>query len=400
LRVLHINSVVNTGSTGRIVENIALFLKKAGHDNIIAYGRGNGKSDVELIKIGGKISPYLHGIFSKLFDRHGFGSRMATKRLIKNIDCIKPDIIALYNLHGYYINVEVLFNYLSKRNFPIVWTLFDCWAFTGHCTYFDDINCVKWKTHCEKCPKYKNYPKALIDNTFENFEQKRNLFNSIRQLELVTHSLWLADLAQTSFLKKFPVNVSPSAIDLDVFKPTPSNLNKLFNLEDKKVILGCASTWTNRKGYMDFIQLAEIIPDSYRIVMIGLNQKELQGLPKKIIGLRRTESIGELAQWYSLAHVFVNPTTQDNFPTTNLESLACGTPVITYNTGGSPEAIDASTGYVVDKGDIHGIFKVIESINYLDYDKISENCRKRAESLFDRKKRYADYLSIFERILK
>jgi glycosyltransferase involved in cell wall biosynthesis len=219
-------------------------------------------------------------------------------------------------------------------------------------------------------------------------------------MEIIAHSNWLGDLVGYSFLKKYRVHVTPSAINLDLFKPIDSILKVEFKIGEKKVILGCANNWSNRKGYHDFIALSKILEDEYQIVMIGLNAKEINALPNNVVGIHRTESIEELAQWYSLAYVFVNPTSQDNFPTTNLEALACGTPVITYNTGGSPEAIDEDSGFLVNKGDVNGIVESIKKLNGLNYDNISKACRARAERLYDKKSRYLDYLKVFEGMLK
>lgn len=396
MRVLQINAVANSGSTGRIAEEIGNVLLANGHESYIAYGRGKATSASKLLKIGTQKDVYWHGAYTLLTDKHGFASKKATEEFIKEVEKIKPDLIALHNLHGYYINLEILFNYLSTTDISVVWTLFDCWAFTGHCTYFDDIDCKKWQNHCEKCPKHHRYPSSWVDNSFHNFDVKQQLFTSVKKMELITHSQWLNDLVKKSFLKIYKVHVTPSAINLELFKPMESDLRARFVLGKKKVILGCASTWSNRKGFQDFVELSRKLSNDYQIVMIGLNQKELKALPENIIGLERTESIQELAQWYSLAYVFVNPTSQDNFPTTNLEALACGTPVITYNTGGSPEAIDETTGVVVDKGSITGILSAIEQIETRDYSGLSIACRARAEILFDKKVRYLDYLSIFQ----
>lgn len=399
MRVLQINSVANSGSTGRIAEEIGNVLLENGHESFIAYGRGEAKSSSKLIKIGKDIDVYLHGAYTLLTDKHGFASKRATHKFIDEIELIKPDLIALHNLHGYYINVEVLFGYIKSKKIPVVWTLFDCWAFTGHCSYFDDINCTKWKTHCERCPKYRNYPSSWVDNSILNYEGKRKLFTKLSKMELVTHSQWLGNLVKQSFLKDYSLNVTPSAINLQLFKPTQSDLSQKYKLVGKKVILGCASTWSNRKGFGDFLALASRLEPEYQIVMIGLSDKELKALPSTIIGLNRTDSIEELAQWYSLAYVFVNPTSQDNFPTTNLESLACGTPVITYRTGGSPEAIDENTGFIVEKGNVKGIIEKIEVLSGWSYEDVSKACRLRAEQLYDRRTRYLDYLNIFDRMI-
>lgn len=399
MKVLQINSVANLGSTGRIAENIGLVLQEAGHESFLAYGRESQPSQLKTVKIGAQCDIYAHGARTLLTDKHGFGSKNATKNFIREVDKMNPDAIGLYNLHGYYINIELLFDYLKTKQIPVLWTLFDCWAFTGHCSYFDDVSCEKWKTQCHHCPKTGNYPRAWVDGSEYNYRKKKELFTGLKNMELLTHSNWLAGLVKDSFLKDYKINLTPSAIDLDTFKPVSSNLLQKYGLEGKKVILGCASIWTNRKGYIDFIELSKKISSEYQIVMIGLNDKELKGLPGNILGLKRTESIQELAQWYTLADVFVNPTSQDNFPTTNLEALACGTPVITYNTGGSPEAIDDSTGFVVEKGNVNGLLHAIQKLEQRDKRKLSQACRTRAERLFNKKTRYLDYLRIYERMV-
>ena len=399
MRVVQINSVANSGSTGRIAEEIGNVLIENGHESYIAFGRGNPTSNSSLIRIGATWDNYTHGAYTLLTDKHGFASKQATKEFLKELDRIQPDVIGLHNLHGYYLNLPLVFDWIKSNKIPVLWTLFDCWSFTGHCSYFDDINCEKWKPGCHTCPKHKNYPSSWVDNSRWNFNKKKELFTSLGRMELLTHSQWLSGLVRESFLGKYKTHVTPSGINLDLFRPTQSKLRKRFDLGNKKVLLGCASTWSNRKGYLDFIMLDKIINrEDYQIVMIGLNDKERKGLPKSIIGIQRTESIEELAQWYTLAAVFVNPTSQDNFPTTNLEALGCGTPVVTYDTGGSPEAIDETTGRVVEKGNVYAIAQAIKQLVELDYD-VSQACRNRAESLFDRKARYIDYVKIFERIV-
>lgn len=401
MKILQINSVANSGSTGRIAENIGLVLQDAGHDSYMAYGRASQPSQLNVIKIGSKWDIYTHGAKTLLTDKHGFGSKGATQRFIRELEQLQPDAIGLHNLHGYYLNIEVLFDFLKATQIPVLWTLFDCWAFTGHCSYFDDMACEKWNTQCYNCPKTKNYPRALVDGSEYNYRKKKELFTGLPHLELLTHSHWLAELVKESFLRDYKLHITPSAIDLDTFKPTLSSLSDKYDFKGKKVILGCASTWSNRKGYNDFLELSKLLDnETYQVVMIGLNKKERSALPTNIIGIERTESIEELAQWYTLAHVFVNPTSQDNFPTTNLEALACGTPVITYSTGGSPEAIDEKTGIIVEKGDIEGLFDAVNYFYNIDMSQISQNCRTRAESLYDKKTRYLDYVRIFERLTK
>jgi putative colanic acid biosynthesis glycosyltransferase len=400
MRILQINSVANSGSTGRIAEDIGNVLLANDHESYIAYGRGNATSSSHLIKIGTDKDVYLHGVYTLMTDKHGFASTNATRKFIKEVEIINPDVIALHNLHGYYLNIEILFDFLKNSNVPVTWTFHDCWPFTGHCSYFDDINCGKWQNICYACPKSRNYPKAYIDSSKKNFINKKHIFNGVSKLKIITPSEWLNRLVYKSFLK-YEVLTINNGIDLDKYNACEvGHLINQFCLFNKKVILGCASLWSSRKGYYDFIELSKRLNDEYQIVMIGLNPMEIQALPDNVIGLQRTESIEELAQWYSLAYVFVNPTSQDNFPTTNLEALACGTPVITYKTGGSPEAIDEDTGFVVNKGDVSGIVESIKKLNGLNYGNISNACRARAEKFYDKKTRYLDYLKVFEGMLK
>ncbi|GAB1448400.1 glycosyltransferase family 4 protein [Bacteroidota bacterium] len=401
MRILQINSVANSGSTGRIAEDIGSFFQNQGHESWIAFGRGNPQSSSQLIRIGSKLNKYWHGFWTLAFDRHGYAPEFATKNLVNAIERLRPDVILLHNIHGYYLNIDVLFNYLRTSGVPVLWTLFDCWAFTGHCSYFDDISCEKWLTHCQLCPKKGNYPSSkFLDNSFRNFQDKKELFTTVPNLELICHSNWLANLVSKSFLSDLPTHVTPSAINLEVFKPTHTEIREKYKIGNSILILGCASIWSNRKGLSDFIALRKIIPVDWKMVLIGLNESEISELPSTILGLARTESIKELAAWYSTSDVFVNPTSQDNFPTTNLESLACGTPVVTYNTGGSPEAIDELTGKVVEKGNVEGLFFAIEELIALDKNVLAMNCRSRAELLFDKNIRYGDYLSIINRMLE
>ena len=404
MRVLQINATVNSGSTGRIAEDIGLVLMNNGHESYIAYGRGNQPSKSNKIKIGNQWDANWHGVVSLLLDRHGFASRKATKQLINKIEELKPDVINLHNIHGYYVNIEILFDYLKKINIPVVWTFHDCWPFTGHCTHFDSVGCEKWKTQCEKCPKTKLYPKSIgLDNSFKNYNDKKQIFNQLDNLHIITPSNWLKNLVKQSFLSKFPVSCIHNGIDLSKFSPV-ENVEKLiqkWNLKDKIIVLGVASIWDRRKGLDDFISLSNKLSDTYQIILIGLTKKQIAQLPKNIIGIERTESIEELAEYYSLAKVFVNPTYQDNFPTTNIEALACGTPVVTYNTGGSPEAIDKETGIVVEKGNVDELRDAIERVTSAKteyYDK--EKCRKRAEKHFDKNERYQDYLQLFKTLAK
>jgi glycosyltransferase involved in cell wall biosynthesis len=403
VKVIQINTIVNSGSTGRITEDIGTVLLAKGHQSIIAFGRGNRPSTSQLIKIGNRWDTYCHGLQTMVFDRHGFASTAATKKLIREIEILKPDVISLHNLHGYYINIEILFKYLKTTQIPIVWTLFDCWSFTGHCTYFDDINCNKWINGCSECPKKKKYPSSYLkDNSRANYQNKKSLYAGFNNLQIVVHSEWLQNLVGQSFLNKLTTHHIFSGIDLEIFKPSTniSEITEKYQLGSKKIVLGVASTWDKRKGLVDFIQLNKFLSSGETIVLVGLNKQQLKLLPPNIVGIERTENVHELAALYSAADVFINPTWQDNFPTTNLEALACGTPVITYNTGGSPEAIDTATGFVIDKGNLHGLAEAVRKVLESGKDYYRNICRQRAEQLFNKNDRYGDYLKLYEALLK
>lgn len=394
MKILQINTTVNSGSTGRITEDIGKILISKGHESYIAFGRGNQKSASKLIKIGNKLDFYFHGIRSLFTDRHGFGSKRATRKFLKQVDKIKPNVIGLHNIHGYYLNVEILFKYIKDKNIPVLWTFHDCWPFTGHCTYNTDCD------NCKKCQK--KYPISIfLNQSNRNYNDKNLIFNQVKKLQIVTPSLWLKNLVYRSFLK-YPLKCVNNGINLNQFKPSENHLKlkEKLHLRNKKIILGVASTWDKRKGLADFMKLAIVIDANYQIILIGLTSKQMKNLPKNIMGVKRTENIAELANYYSMADVYVNPTTKDNFPTTNIEALACGTPVITYNTGGSPETIDIETGKIIEKGDVKGLWRAIQDLALQSKEHYTKICRLRAEQYFNKEDRFMDYLKCYEELIK
>jgi glycosyltransferase involved in cell wall biosynthesis len=398
MKLFQINSTLNTTSTGRITEEIGRCAIKNGFESHTAcYRLGDSGSSSTVIKIGSTIDKYLHGLKTRVLDRHGFGSKRATEELVEEIRMINPDVIGLHNLHGYYLNIEVFFSYLKEVQKPVVWTFHDCWPFTGHCAYFDRVGCEKWKTECYDCPLTAYYPASYgLDQSNRNFYDKKQLFTGLENMTIVTPSRWLKELVSQSFLKEYPVEVIHNGIDLDVFKPGRNQLpEKIKNIEDKKIILGVASVWDARKGLVDFIKLAQLIGNEYRIVVVGLNNDQIKDLPDNITGLNRTENLAELASLYCAAESFMNPTWSDNFPTTNIEALACGTPVITYNTGGSSEAIDDTTGFVIEQGDLKGIVKSLKKISVNGKAYFQKKCRKRALDYFNMNERFEDYIALY-----
>lgn len=389
MKVLQINTVVNSGSTGRIAEEIGIEIISQGHESFIAFGRGERPSKSKLIKIGNTKDVYLHGVKTLLLDQHGLGSYGATQSLIKEIDIIKPDILHLHNIHGYYLNYQVLFQYIKAVNIPVVWTFHDCWPFTGHCVHFEHVSCTKWLTHCEKCPLSGKYPRSFADRSFKNFDDKKDAFLNVENLTIITPSNWLRNLVKQSFLKEYKVETINNGIDLQSFYPPKTKVNE-------RIILGVASTWSNAKGLHDFIKLREVLDDDIKIVLIGLSKSQIKSLPYNITGISRTENVEELAQWYQRATVFVNPTYLDNFPTTNLEALACGTPVITYNTGGSPESINPKVGEVIEQGNMELLKMAIERFLFKEnLQDLMKTCSDHAVEFFDKEDRYKEYLEIY-----
>ncbi len=354
MRILLINSVCGIRSTGRICTDIADKLSAEGHEVKIAYGREEvpEKHQKYAVKIGSNMDQRLHGIRTRLLDEHGFASKKATEKFLQWADAFNPDMVWLHNIHGYYINIELLFTWIKKRpDMQVKWTLHDCWAFTGHCSYFTMVKCEQWKTHCSYCSQKARYPSSILkDNCENNFDRKKAAFTGVKNIALITPSQWLANLVKLSFLGEYPVEVHYNTIDTTVFKPTPSDFRAKYALQNKKIILGVASVWDERKGLGDFIKLSEIIGDRYAIVLVGLSEKQIKKLPQKIIAISRTNSAKELAKIYTAADVFFNPTYEDNYPTVNLEAEACGTPVVTYRTGGAPETIHRDDSVVIDVG--------------------------------------------------
>jgi glycosyltransferase involved in cell wall biosynthesis len=401
MKLLQINSTLNTTSTGRIAEEIGLRAIERGYESYAAcYRLGDGGSSSNVLEIGSSIDRYLHGIKTRMIDRHGFGSKRATLELVEEIRAINPDVIGLHNLHGYYLNIEVLFNYLKEAQKPVIWTFHDCWPFTGHCSYFDRFSCEKWKKECHDCPMTTYYPASYgLDQSNRNFHDKKQLFTGLDNLTIVTPSHWLKGLVKESFLKEYPVEVIHNGIDLDVFKPGTDDLPEPVRKINEKMILGVASIWDDRKGLKDFLKLSELIPDEYKIVLVGLDEKQLKQLPENILGMARTENVQQLASIYSAAEAFVNPTWSDNFPTTNIEALACGTPVITYDTGGSPEAADRNTGFVIKQGDLNGIVQSLKAISEMNRESNIEMCRNRAVEHYNKEHRFRDYVELYSEML-
>lgn len=391
-KLLQINTSVY-GSTGKIATAIGQLALNDGWKSYIAYSRGKGLGNPsEMLKIGSVSDRIMHGLQTRLFDRHGLASKSATGNLIHRIAKIKPDIIHLHNIHGYYLNYEILFDYLSTIRTPVVWTLHDCWSFTGHCSYFMRKGCTKWQTGCHNCSSLKDYPTSFTDGSARNYIRKREAFTSIEdRLILVPVSEFIGNYLKYSFFRNCRCEVIRNGIDLSIFKPSSLNDNK------EKIILAVANIWDERKGFEDIISLRELLPLEYKIIIVGKIKDNLIKLPKGIKHIPRTNNQEELAHLYSRAMILCNPTYEDSLPTVNIESIACGTPVISYRTGGCPETIDETTGFIIEQGDITGMAEIIRS--FTANDKMASDCRKRAEQYFNQASCFNKYIDLYNSLL-
>ena len=399
MRILAINSVPY-GSTAKIMIGIGKCCENSQSD--IKYYTATGFSTHPLkempannILIGSAFSKLLHMLLSKLTGYNGYCSILSTYLFLKKVDKIKPDCIHLHNIHGWYINIPMLFNYIKKNSIPTIWTLHDSWAFTGQCPYFTMVECDKWKEGCYKCIQYNRcYPSSLIDNTKRMWMKKKEWFQGVKNLTIVTPSKWLSTMVKESFLKDYPITVIYNGIDLSKFKPTNSSIKEKLDVKpEQKIVLGVALDWTIYKGVDVFERLSrELDSNYYKIILVGCNDEVAKKIPANIHVIKRTESQEELAAIYSAADVFVNPTREEVLGLTNIEALACGTPVISFNTGGCPETYDSYTGITVERDNVSDLIKAINSI--CKDESIKQKCIERATQ-FDEAEKYQDYIKLY-----
>lgn len=403
MRIVQINGGAK-GSTGKIMMGIAEVARAQGHEVMcaspITTTNRNAGEDCGYYRIGTFNSRRVNVALARITGFNGCFAWFETYKLLKKIDEFKPDIIHLHNLHDSYINLPMLFSYIKKHNVPTVWTLHDCWSFTGQCPYFTIAKCDRWKAGCHNCPQYKEYPASLYDNTKKMWQLKKKWFTGVKNMTIVTPSEWLAGLAKESYLKEYPIQVINNGIDLDVFKPTHSNFREQYGIPgDKYIVLGVSFAWGYRKGLDCFAEMAEKLGDKYQIVLVGTDGEIDKKLPHNIISIHRTQNQKELAEVYSAADVFVMPTREENYPTVNMEAIACGTPVVTFDTGGSPEMLDDKTGIVVEANDIEATKKAIKDI--CEKKKCNDEEYIVAYSKnFDMKKRFAEYIELYANVLE
>lgn len=363
MKILFINSHCGAGSTGKICTELAEKFEADGNEVKIAYGRYAYVPEQYkkyAVRIGSDLEVKINALLTRITDKEGLYSKNSTKKFLKWAEEFNPDILWLHNLHSYYLNYEMLFKWIKTRpGMQVKWTLHDCWAFTGHCAHFTVAKCYKWQTECKNCPQKSAYPASLIfSNCNDNFKRKKQAFTGVKNMTLITPSNWLANLVKESFLKEYSVEVIHNTIDTNVFKPTPSDFRECYGLENKKIILGVSGVWNERKGFYDFIKLSEMLGDNYKVVLVGLSDKQLKEIPTNIIGIKHTNGQKELAEIYTAADVFVSLSYEENYPTVHLEAQACGTPVITYDAGGSAEA-GGENAKVVGVGDLEEVYKLL-----------------------------------------
>lgn len=398
--LLQINATCNFGSTGRIAEEIAEKASANGWKCVIAHGgRYVMPSQFDTIQISSALDNKIHALTSMISGNHGLGSIVSTRLFLKKIAIIKPDIIHLHNIHGYYLNYKILFQYLSLHNIPVVWTLHDCWTMTGQCTHFVSADCELWKTGCHDCSLLKYGYKTFVDRSERNWKWKKTAFTSVKHMVIVPVSQWLEDIVSESFLNQYPIRVIHNGVDLEVFKPLSVDRSAL-GLDNRFTILGVSSSWGYNKGLQTFIELSH--DPSIQVVLVGVQDTLLECLPKTIKAVRRTSNRQQLASYYNAADVFLNPTLADSFPTVNLESLACGTPVLTFRTGGSPETVNAETGWVVEQRDIDSVVKILNYLRLRSKAEIANQrqaCRKWAEKEYDKNTCFDKYMMLYTGLL-
>ncbi len=372
-KLIQINTVCN-GSTGNIMGHIQKAAMECGYDTLSLYGRRKGYSFLPSEKYGNAFSFWIHVALTTVFDAQGYGSYFYTRKIIDRLRKEQPDIIHLHNVHGYYLNIHLLFKYL-KKDFKgkVVWTFHDCWSFTGHCPYFVIANCDKWKNGCYRCPNQRNYPISLLwDGSKRNYKRKKELFTGMDNLVITCPSMWMKEKIDQSFFKDTECIVVPNGINLEVFNPSyDDDVLIKYNIPcDKKMILGVASIWEPRKGLNDFIKLADILPEEYIIVLVGVTDRQIKKIARKnIIGIRRTENQTELAKLYSKATVFMNPSKEESFSLVTIEAMACGTPVIALDTSAPKELVNDENGVLLSNSDAESY---LNAIKYLETKKLSE----------------------------
>lgn len=404
MKVLQINGVAKSGSTGKIVSGIATALRDRGHVALVAYsGNKENVADSHYYKIGSRMHTKWHQLLAYAFGDAGFHSSSETKKLIRYIKKEKPDLIHLHNIYSFYLNVDMLLSYLAESNIPVVWTVHDCWALTGKCTHFIFTGCQKWQQECRACPLKRDYPASLLlDRTTDLYRRKKKLYAGLAgKMTMVCVSNWVKSIVDQSLLKDFPNTVIYNGVDPQVFHPVQTQeLRKAYDLEQKFVVLGVSNGWGKNKGFQDFLELAKLVDESVQIVLIGLSPEQIAMLPDNILGLPKTRDARELNLWYNAADVFVSFSKAETMGMVVAEAMSCGTPAVVMPTTASPELVDDATGFVNESATPAECCRHVRHIQQLGKQHYAENCIIRADALFSNEKNYAKYVDLYEKIWK
>ena len=397
-KLLQINSVVNTGSTGRIAEQLGQMVMAHGWESYIAYGREARDSKSHLIKIGNRFQVYFHALCSKYLDNHGLMSYFATRSFLKELDILKPDVVHLHNIHGYYLNYPLLFDYLSKHNIPTIITMHDFWLMTGHCAYINK-SCDRWKNECGNCPRLDQYPSSKVDKTFRNLSLKASIFSNLPNVILVPVSRWLGRYADVSILRNLHQEVIYNGIDINVFKPFTNKKTTLTEINWQKfTIMSIATRWTEANGFFEVLKLSNILPDDCQIVMVGVDDEQIKSLPSNVIGLKKTESFIQLQELYSKSDVIFNPNTEVTFGLVTVEAMACGTPAVVLRDTAGEELVDDETGFVIDRTE--QVLEIIPIIKRMNKEQVANACRQRVSVNFEAEKQYQKYFDLYNKLVK
>lgn len=400
-KLLQINVDANNGSNGSIARELGKEALRRGWESYIAYGRRSVPSESTLIRIGSDFDVKMHGIQSRLFDNHGLASKSATLTFLKRLDNIKPNLVHLHNIHGYFLNYKILFEYLKGKNIPVVWTFHDCWPFTGHCGHFESIQCEKWKTGCHECELRKEYPTSwFFDRSSRNYMQKKKSFTSIEKLHITTVSKWLMSKVEDSFFQDYPITPVYNFVDELVFNPDVERIRRSdYRLDNRRILLGVAANWSPAKGVADFNRLADVLSDRYQVVMVGVTENDKSQISPSIRCIARVESPQKLAALYAEADILLNLSRQETFGMTTLEAMACGTPGISYNNTACPEVLSENTGVVVPTGDVEAVIAAIQTIEQNGKAYYRNNCVARANTVFSKNNIISQYFDVYEKVM-
>ena len=399
MKVLQINSVCGTGSTGKLAVQISDFLNEQGVENYIAYGYGNCDRK-NTFKFGNMLDAHLHSFLSRKLCAQGYGSFFTTGRLLRYLKKVKPDIVHLHNIHGHYLNFPRLFKFLKKSDCQVVWTFHDCWPMTGKCTHFTEVGCNNWRTQCEKCPQLTTYPDSEYDRSVKNYKDKKKYFCMLDNLHIVTVSQWLKETTEASFLNKKDIQCIYNGIDLQVFQPTKSNVRTKLGVGEKFMILGVANPWNSRKGYDKFLNLANRLDGDSVIVLVGVSEAQKAVLPQNVIGISKTENQQQLAELYTAADVLLNLSLEETFGLVVAEAQACGTPAIVVSSTACPEVVSEQTGVVIESCNAHHIDEALTEIRRNKRNMYSPSCIARARNMFSNQKMQMQYYKLYRRLEK